>query len=712
MTIKKTITLSGRELSIETGRIARQAAGSVIVQYGDTVVLVAVTTSHDFRGDQDFVPLTVDYREKAYASGKIPGGFFKREGRPTDKETLSARLIDRPIRALFNKEFKYETMVMVAVLSSDQENDSDILGIIGASAAMSLSEVPFDTAISAVRVGMIGDEVIVNPTFEQLETSRMNVIVAGSMDSIVMVEGEAAEVSNAEVMKAFETAHEHIRQAIPMIEEIAKEAGKEKREAPTPDIDEELIAKVRKIAEPLMDEALALKEKHPRHEAIRAIKIRVLEKLLEEYPDNERLMKNTVTDIEGEKLRDMIVTKSQRVDGRDLRDVRQITCELSVLPRTHGSALFTRGETQSLAVATLGTKLDEQKIEALDGQSFKRYMLHYNFPPYSVGEVKRIMGPGRREIGHGRLAEKALEYGMPSEDEFPYTVRVVSEITESNGSSSMASVCAGSLALMDAGVPVKKQTAGIAMGLIMEGDKSIVLSDILGDEDHLGDMDFKVAGSAEGITSIQMDIKVKGLPITLIAEVLEQAREGVDHILGVMNEVISEPREKLSPYAPSIIHMKVPVEEIGTVIGPGGKMIREIQERTESIIHIDDEGTVLISAVATEKGEEARAFIESLVEAPEPGKIYEGTIKKITNFGAFVEILPGKEGLLHISEISHQRVEKVEDVLSLGQKVRVRLRKLEANGKMDLTHKNADTTEHDEESMRRGDDRKNRRPRR
>ncbi len=690
MKVTKSVDVGGRSLSIETGRIARQAGGSVLVQYGETVVLVAVVTSNDYKGDQDFIPLTVDYREKAYAAGKIPGGFFKREGRPTDKETLSARLTDRPIRALFNKEFKYETMIMISVLSSDQENDSDILGLIGASAGLSISEIPFDTPFSAVRVGKVDGELIANPTFEQLAESKMNIIVAGTMDSLVMVEGESKEIANDELVEAFEFAHEHIKMVIPLIEELQKEVGKEKREAPEKEINEELLAKVEELTVPLMNEALTLKEKQPRHDKVRDIKLKVIEELEEEFPEEEKTIKNHVTEIEGRILREKIVKESSRVDGRGLKDVRPITCEVSVLPRTHGSALFTRGETQSLSVTTLGTKMDEQKIEALEGKSFKRYILHYNFPPYSVGEVKRIMGPGRREIGHGRLAEKAIEYSIPSEDDFPYTLRVVSEITESNGSSSMASVCAGSLSLMDAGVPVAKQTAGIAMGLIKEDDNFVILSDILGDEDHLGDMDFKVAGSEDGITAIQMDIKVKGIPFELVGRVIEQAREGINHILGKMNETLDKPREKISPYAPSIIIFKINVDDIGTVIGPGGKMIREIQDKTESTIYVDDEGTIILSSVDSKKGEEAREIIERLVEAPEVGKTYDGIVKKITNFGAFVEILPGKDGLLHISEISHQRIGKVEDVLKLGQSVRVKLKKVDRMGKLDLTHKDAE----------------------
>ncbi|MFC1557234.1 polyribonucleotide nucleotidyltransferase [candidate division KSB1 bacterium] len=687
MEVKKSVVIGAHELTIETGKIAKQASGSVVIQYGETVILAACTASNEYKANAAFVPLTVDYREKAFAAGKIPGGFFKREGRPTDKETLSARLTDRPIRALFNKDFKYETMVMISVLSYDQENDSDVLGIIGASAALCISDIPFDTPISAVRVGKVNGSLVINPTAQQLTESTVNMVVAGTMDSLVMVEGESKEITNEELVEALEFAHENIKIVIPIIEELMAETGKKKREYPEPEINQELIDKVRVLATPLMKEALKNTEKVARHAEIKKVKNATIEEFGEEYPDDEHAMKETVTEIEGELLREGIIKEGKRVDHRGLKDVRPISCEVAVLPRTHGSALFTRGETQSLAVATLGTKIDEQKIEGLEGQHFKRFILHYNFPPYSVGEVKRIMGPGRREIGHGRLAEKALEYGVPTEDEFPYTIRVVSDILESNGSSSMASVCAGSLALMDAGIPVKNQTAGIAMGLIKDEDNYIILSDILGDEDHLGDMDFKVAGSSPGITAFQMDIKVKGIPFSLVSDVLRQAREGIDHILNEMNKVIDKPRDSLSPYAPTICIFKIDVNDIGTIIGPGGKMIREIQDKTDSTIYIDDDGTVILSSVDQVKGDEAKRMIEKLLEVPEVGKTYDGKVKKITPFGAFVEVLPGKEGLLHISEIAHRRINKVEDVLKLGQSVKVRVKKIDPLGKVDLTHK-------------------------
>jgi len=687
MSIRKVVEIGDRELSIETGKVAKQAAGSAWVQYGGTVVLVAAVASNDYLEDKDFVPLTVDYREKAYAAGKIPGGFFKREGRPTGKETLSARLIDRPIRALFNKNFKYETMVMITVLSSDQENDADILGMIGASAALSISDIPFDTPISAVRVGKVNGALVINPTFSQLAESTIDMVVAGSADSIVMVEGEAKEISDAELTEALEFAHENIKLIIPLIEELVRETGKEKREVPVPEDNEALKNAVVKMATPLVQKALEEKEKMPRQTLFRKAQERVVAEFIEEFPDDERKIKEYVGEIEKSLLRNMIVNEGRRVDGRNVKEIRPITCDISVLPRTHGSALFTRGETQSLAVTTLGSKGDEQKIEGLDGSFWKRYMLHYNFPPYCVGEVKRIMGPGRREIGHGNLAERAIHYTIPSEEEFPYTIRIVSDIFESNGSSSMATICAGSLSLMDAGVPIKKQTAGIAMGLVKEEDRHIILSDILGDEDHLGDMDFKIAGSQDGITAIQMDIKIEGISIELVGQVLVQAVEGLHHILGIMNNVIDKPRQELSPYAPCISIFKIDVDDIGTVIGPGGKMIREIQDRTESSIYIDDDGKVILSAPDQAKGEEARRIIEKLIEVPAVGKIYEGTVKKITQFGAFMEILPGKEGLLHVSEMANHRVENVRDFVKMGQKFEVKVKRIDKMGKIDLTRK-------------------------
>ena len=687
MAVRKEVTIGGRLLSLETGKVAKQANGSIWIQYGETVVLVAVTASDEPVENRGFIPLTVDYREKAYAAGKIPGGFFKREGRPTEKETLSSRLIDRPVRSLLYKEFNHATMISVTVLSSDQENDSDILGIIGASAALAVSDVPYDTPIAAVRVGKINGELLVNPTFQQLPESRLDIVVAASQDSIIMVEGEAKEISNEELIAALEFAHGQCKRIIPLIEELEKETGKAKRELTVEKIDEELQKRVSEIAIPLLKEAKQIKEKQSRQKKVGTALETVLESSEEEFPDSEQKIKLLFGDLEKNSVRDLIVKEGRRLDGRGKTDIRDITCEISVLPRTHGSGLFTRGETQSIAVTTLGTKIDEQKIEGLDGSFWKSYMLHYNFPSYCVGEVSFPRGPNRREIGHGRLAEKALQYVIPGEEDFPYTIRIVSDIFESNGSSSMATVCAGSLSLMDAGVPIKKQTAGIAMGLIKGGDDFIILSDILGDEDHLGDMDFKVAGSVDGITAIQMDIKVKGISIEIIRQAVLQAREGLDHILGLMNEVIDKPKPDISPYAPKIIIFSIDPAVIGTVIGPGGKMIRDIQEKTNSTISIEDDGTIFISAVDEKNGTEAKRLIDLLTAEPEVGKIYEGTVKKITNFGAFVEILPGKDGLLHISEIENHRIAKVEDVLKMGQGVKVKVLKVDPSGKVDLTRK-------------------------
>ncbi len=687
MEIRKEIEIGGRTLYLETGKVAKQAAGSLWVRYGDTIVLVAVTRSNTLIEDRGFVPLTVDYREKAYAAGRIPGGFFKREGRPTEKETITARLIDRPIRSLCYKEFLYETMISVNVLSSDQENDSDILGIIGASAAISISDVPFGSAIAAVRVSKIDGELLVNPTFQQLSESTMDIVVAASADSLIMVEGEAKEISEQELVEALEFSHENCRKIIPVIEELVKETGTPKQEISITEVNEDLYQRVSENAMPIVNEALKIKEKMPRHEKMREAINATIDSLAEDFPESEKEIKKYFGEIEKKVTRSLIIKEGNRLDGRSNTDVRDISCEISILPRTHGSALFTRGETQSIAAVTLGTKLDEQKMEGLDGSFWKKFMLHYNFPSFSVGEVSFPRGPGRREIGHGRLAEKALQYVVPDEEEFPYTLRIVSDILESNGSSSMATVCAGSLSLMDAGVPIKKQIAGIAMGLMKDENNVTILSDILGDEDHLGDMDFKVAGSADGITAIQMDIKVKGISIDIMSKAINQAREGLNTILDVMNKTIDKPKENISQYAPKILIFKVDPSCIGLIIGPSGKMIREIQEKTDSTINIEDDGTIFISAVDEQNGNEAKRIIDELVAVPEIGKIYDGTVTKIADFGAFVEIMPGKDGLLHISEIENHRVNKVEDVLKRGQNVRVKVIKIDSSGKVGLTRK-------------------------
>ena len=687
MVFERSKEVGGRRLLLQSGKVARQANGSVWVQYGDTVVLAAATMSESDLPPQGFFPLTVDYRQKAYAAGRIPGGFFKREGRPTETEVLSARLVDRPIRPLFPKGLKREVQIIIWVLSSDRANDPDILGIIGASAALNISDIPFDGPIGAARVGRVAGQFVLNPTYQELETSDMDIVVAGTEDSIVMVEGEAGEIPEDELLKALEFAHEGIRETIELQRQLAEDCGKPKLEVQPDEPDEALVQAVHeRVKEPLA-EALRITDKADRKVAVGDLVQKVVEELAEEFPESELQIAEIVTDLQKQMLRRMIVEEGRRVDGRKLDEIRPVTAEVGVLPRAHGSALFTRGQTQALAATTLGTKMDEQKMEELEGDFFKSYMLHYNFPPFSVGEVRPIRGPSRREIGHGNLAERALKPMIPAEEVFPYTIRVVSDILESNGSSSMATVCAGSLSLMDAGVPIKEAVAGIAMGLIKEDDQFHILTDILGDEDHFGDMDFKVAGSRQGVTAIQMDIKISGIPMEVMGRALQQAREARMKILDIMNATLPTPRPELSPYAPRIVSMHIDVDQIGLVIGPGGKTIRSIIEKTGATVDIDDDGTVHIASTDPEACERAKEMIERLTEMPEIGKTYIGRVKKITNFGAFVEILPGKEGLLHISELEHHRVRRVEDVLSVGDEVEVKLVGIDTNGKLDLSRK-------------------------
>jgi len=687
MIITKSIEIGGRTLSIECGKIARQADGAALVRYGDTVILATAVASKEPTEYRGFFPLSVEYREKTYAVGKIPGGFFKREGRPQEKEVLSARLVDRPIRPLFPDEFCYEVQVVVTVLSSDRENDADVLGTIGASTALSISDIPFNGPIASVRVGRIGGEMCINPTFNQLETSDMNVIVAASRDAIAMVEGESWEISEDEMLASLEFGHEAIKKIIALQDEIVGEIGVEKRPVEPIERDSNLVDRVQSAVREQLPTSLETRSKKDRREAVDTILTSIKDGLAEEFPEQESTIAQVFHETEKELVRDLILDKKQRIDGRTFDNVRDVTCEIAVLPRTHGSALFTRGETQSLTVTTLGTKVDEQKIEGLDGESWKSYMLHYNFPPYSVGEVKFFRGPSRREIGHGNLAERALKPVIPAEEMFPYTIRIVSDILESNGSSSMATVCAGSLSLMDAGVPVKSAVAGVAMGLINEDGKYAILTDILGDEDHLGDMDFKIAGTREGITAFQMDIKITGISSDLMKEALEKARVARMHILDVMDATIAKPRENLSPYAPRILSMRIDVEDIGLVIGPGGKVIRDIIEKSGAEVNIEDDGTVQIASADENACQIAKGMIESIVQKPVPGDVYKGKVKKITNFGAFVEILPGKEGLLHISEIATHRVNRVEDHLKVGQEVEVKLLKISPEGKLDLSMK-------------------------
>jgi len=687
MVYKKEITLGGKLLTLETGKVAKQANGAVMVRYEDTMILATAVASKKPIEGLDFFPLSVDYREKAYAAGKIPGGYFKREGRPGDNEILSARIIDRPIRPLFPDDFKHEVQIMVMVLSADRENDPDILGVIGASAALSISDIPFAGPIAAVRVGRIFDQFVVNPTYDELEDSDVNLVIAGTGDSIVMVEGESREISEEDMIAALEFGHKHIKEIVAMENELVAECGKPKMEYEVPAVDEALVKQVRETAMPRLQEIVTIQEKSQRSDAIRQLNEELQQSLEEQYPESGAIIKHEIEEIEKKLVRDMILNQKKRLDGRLPDEIRPITCEVGLLPRTHGSALFTRGQTQALAVTTLGTKMDEQKMDELEGEFFKSYMLHYNFPPFCVGEVRPIRGPGRREIGHGNLAERAIKNVIPSDAVFPYTIRIVSDILESNGSSSMATVCAGSLSLMDAGVPVKEAVAGIAMGLVKEDDRYVILSDILGDEDHLGDMDFKIAGTAKGINAFQMDIKIKGISLDILLEALTQAKQGRLHILEIMNQTIEKPRPELSSYAPRIISFKVDSEFIGLIIGPGGKTIRDIIEKTDVAIDINDEGIVTIASVDPEKGYRAKEMIDNLIRQPEVGTVYTGIVKKITNYGAFVEILPGKEGLLHISQIENRRIDRVEDVLKVGDEVQVKLIKIDDQGKLDLSRK-------------------------
>jgi polyribonucleotide nucleotidyltransferase len=678
---------AGRTLRLEAGRLAKQAAGSCLVQYGETVVLAAVTVSDNI-ANLPYFPLTVEYREKAYAAGKIPGGFLKREGRPSDEEILSARVTDRTVRPLFPEGFKNEVQVFIYVLSADQENDADVLGVTAASAALSMSKVPWNGPVAAVRVGRVEGAWILNPTFQQLEFSDVDMIVSGSKDSIVMVEGGALELTEAEIIKALEVAHKGIQELLEAADELTAEMRQPKMEWTKVEPAADLVSRVKALAEPRISEALNLPEKAERAQALGALKATIQEQLAEEFPENVKDVARVIEDIEYHTMREQVLSAGERVDGRDLDTVRPISCEVGWLPRTHGSALFTRGQTQALVSVTLGTTRDEQRIDSIDvaQETTKSFMLHYNFPPFSTGEVKMIRGTSRREIGHGALAERAIQAILPPYEEFPYTLRIVSDILESNGSSSMATVCGGSLALMDAGVPVKSACAGVAMGLIKEGKRVAVLTDILGSEDHLGDMDFKVAGTREGVTSIQMDIKIEGLDFKIITDALEKAKKARLHILDIMQQTIPTPRSQLSKYAPRIITMQIRPDKIGDLIGPKGKTIRGIQEQTGAEINVDDTGLVTISAVG-EGGERARDMIAGLIQEPEVGKIYEGVVKSTTAFGAFVEITPGVEGLLHISELQHGRTEKTEDVVKRGDHVRVKLLEVDERGRMKLSRK-------------------------
>nr|MBN2277937.1 polyribonucleotide nucleotidyltransferase [candidate division Zixibacteria bacterium] len=681
------LELDGKTLSIETGKMAKQANGAVLVRLGDTIIMSAACASEEPLEDRDFFPLTIDYREKTYAAGKIPGGFFKREGRPSEKEILSMRIIDRPIRPLFPDGFRNEVQVHNIVLSSDLENDADVLGVTGTSAALVVSDIPFTTTIAGVRVGRVDKQLIVFPTFAQIEESDFNITIAGSANSITMVEGGAREISEADMLEALEFGHQYIKKIVAKIDELKAMCGKPKFEFTPIMINEALKSRVTGMIETRLNEYNRIADKDERRSKKHQLSEEVKENLAEEFPEKQGDIATIIHDVDAAIMRRMIVAEGLRIDGRGTDEVRPITVEVGVLPRTHGSALFTRGQTQALVTMTLGTKIDEQRIDDLEGESTKSYMLHYNFPPFSVGEVRPIRGVSRREVGHGALAERSLQPIIPNETRFPYTIRIVSDIMESNGSSSMASVCGGSLALMDGGVPIKAAVAGVAMGLIKETDKVIILTDILGDEDHFGDMDFKVAGTSEGITAFQMDIKITGIDLQTMAMAMDKARQGRLHILGKMNEVISQHRENLSSYAPRIITIKIKPERIGEVIGPGGKIIRSIVEATGAKIDISDDGTVLIASVDAAAGMKAKEMVEAIVEEPEIDKIYNGSVRRITNFGAFVEILPGTDGLLHISEIDHSHVAKVEDFFKVGDRVEVKVIAIDPEGKVKLSRK-------------------------
>jgi len=676
-------------LRLETGKLAKQADGSIVVRYGDSVVLVTACRSAQPREGIDFLPLTVDYREYTYASGRIPGGFFKREGKPAEKEVLTSRVIDRPIRPLFPSGWRFESQIIALVLSADQENDTDVLAITGASAALALSDIPFEKTIAGVRIGMVDGQFVINPTFEQRKRSLLDLVVAGTQDGIVMVEAGAKEVGEDQVVQALETAHAAIKQIVATIDDLAREAGQKKLQVQKKEIGHDFYREVEeKVLVPLT-EAMRIRGKLENYDRVD----QVLEDLVASLPEGEveRKLeaKQIFKDLKERVLRDEVLERGLRLDGRKFDEIRSIWTETSVLPRTHGSAVFTRGETQALVTCTLGTAEDAQKIESFEGEQWKSFMLHYNFPPFSVGEVAFLRGPGRREVGHGALAERALAPMIPGEETFPYTIRVVADILESNGSSSMASVCGGSLAMMDAGVPLKNAVAGIAMGLVMDekSGKYAVLSDIAGAEDHYGDMDFKVAGTSEGITALQMDIKVTGITTAVMRKALEQARQGRMHILAKMRETLATPRQSISSFAPRIVTIRIPVDKIRDVIGPGGKMIRSIIERTGVKIDVEDDGRVNVASADETSAQKAISIIQELTATPELNKTYLGKVQRITDFGAFVEIMPGTDGLLHVSEIANHRVKDVRDELKEGEQLLVKVINIDPTGKIRLSRK-------------------------
>jgi polyribonucleotide nucleotidyltransferase len=686
---KLEIQLAGRTLSLETGRLAKQSHGAVLAQYGETVVLATVVSAYQSRDKIDFLPLTVDYQEKTFAAGRIPGGFFKREGRPTEKEILTSRLIDRAMRPLFPKGYDKETQIVVNVLSIDRENDSDTLALIATSAALEVSDIPYEGPVAAVRMGRIDGKLTVNPLISELEESDISLVIAAKPDSIVMLEGGAQVVDEEAILEALFTAHEEMRPVFELQQELRRLAGKSKREFTKKEHDLSLHSAVQDRMSADLERALKISGKKERNTAVYALQDKVAEELAAQFPDRKREIEEAAEKVLRTQVRRVILDDDKRIDDRSSTEIRPLSAEVHVLPRTHGSAVFTRGETQVLATVTLGTSSDEQRVDALLGERFKKFMLHYNFPPFSTGEVKFLRGPGRREIGHGALAERALAAVLPDEEDFPYTIRVVGETLESNGSSSMATVCGGTLALMDAGVPIKAPVAGIAMGLVKEGDKVRVLTDILGDEDHLGDMDFKVAGTSDGITAIQMDNKVGGVTRDVMRQALHQARDARLFILSVMAKAIDKPRTNVSTFAPRIVTLHIKPDKIRDVIGPGGKVIRGLVEETGCKIDIEDDGTVLIASADSAAMELAISRIEAITAEPEVGRIYDGIVRKIVEFGAFVEIMPGTDGLLHISQLSNERVRRVEDVLHEGDEIKVKVLDVDRSGKIRLSLREA-----------------------
>ena len=683
------LDIAGRKMRLETGRMAKLADGAVLASYGDTMVLATAVSSKILKPDIDFLPLTVNYLEKAYSAGKIPGGYFKREGAPSEKETLTSRLIDRPIRPLIPRGFSYETQVIASVLSVDQSMTSEVVGLTAASAALAISDIPFGGPLAGVKIGRVNGQFVVNPNMQELQTSELDLVVAGTEDAILMVESGANGLSESVFLDALALAHSEIKKIVAKIVELQAMVGRTKRIVPVEPVGEELERQVRESVAGPIREAVLIANKSDRQERLDQIMADAIDKLGEEDPVRCRQVKGVYHDVEYHEVREMILEKKIRADGRGASDIRPITCETSILPRTHGSALFTRGETQSLAVVTLGTSDDEQRIDALEGEYFRNFMLHYNFPPFSVGEARPLRSPGRREVGHGKLAERALKSVLPDKESFPYTIRIVSDILESNGSSSMATVCGSTLAMMDAGVPIKKPVAGIAMGLIKDGDRVLILSDILGLEDHLGDMDFKVTGTREGITALQMDIKIEGITIDLMRQALEQARAGRLHILEKMQESLSSPRDSLAPHAPRIYTLQIKPDKIRDVIGPGGKVIRSIIAECGVKVNVDDSGLVTIASVDEASAQQAIEMVNRLTEEAIVGKTYMGTVRKIVDFGAFVEILPNLDGLVHISQLAEHRVQSVADELAEGEQVLVKVLEIDRQGKIRLSRKEA-----------------------